>query len=260
MTIPSQVLLIFAVMNNAKEWYRSWFDSPYYHLLYSDRNHQEAANFVSRLIDLIQPAKDAHIIDIACGRGRHALELYRHGFSVSGIDLSPENIKYAKEQAKNMQASDTLQFMVHDMRKPLQTQFSHLFNLFTSFGYFKDPKDNIRTLKSFRTQLAQNGVGVIDFLNPSWVLANLIKEEIIDCDGIRFSIQRYTKGKWLYKDIMFKVDMNHYHFQERVKLFNLKDFINMFSHANLKLVDLFGDYLLNSYNKESSNRQILIFQ
>ena len=72
---------------------------------------------------LVVPAKDAHIIDIACGRGRHALELYRHGFSVCGIDLSAENIKYAKEQAKNMQASDNLQFMVHDMRKPYKHNF-----------------------------------------------------------------------------------------------------------------------------------------
>ena len=253
-------MLIFAFMHNSKEWYTSWFDSPYYHSLYSHRNHQEAADFVSRLIDLFQPKKDAHVLDIACGRGRHALEIYRHGFRVTGIDLSPKNIKYAKEEAKKIQSSNSLQFIVHDMRKPLNTQFSHLFNLFTSFGYFKDPKDNIRTLHSFRSQLALNGVGVIDFLNPSWVLANLVKEESIESNGVIFSIKRYTKGKWLYKDIKFNDTKHHYHFQEQVELFNLNDFISMFSHANLELVDLFGDYQLNSYDKELSNRQILIFQ
>ena len=247
-------------MQKFKEWYSSWFDSPYYHLLYSHRNHEEAANFVSRLLDLIQPAKDAHILDIACGRGRHALELYRHGYAVTGIDLSPENIKYAKEEAKNKQASDALQFMVHDMRKPLDTQFSHVFNLFTSFGYFNDPRDNIRTLESFRAQLAPNGVGVIDFLNPSWVLANLVKEERIERDGIKFSIQRYTKGKWLCKDIQIQVNKHNYQFQEQVELLEINDFITLFSQANLQLVDLFGDYQLQAYDKELSNRQILIFQ
>ena len=247
-------------MHNAKEWYSSWFDLPYYHLLYSHRNHQEASNFVSKLVDLIQPAKDAHILDIACGRGRHALELYRHGYSVTGIDLSSENIKYAKEEAKKKKASDSLQFMVHDMRKPLDRQFSHVFNLFTSFGYFKDPKDNIRTLKSFRTQLSPNGVGVIDFLNPSWVLANLVKEENIEREGINFSIKRYTKGKWLCKDIQFQVDKHNYQFQEQVELLEINDFITLFSQANLQLVDLFGDYQLQAYDKELSNRQILIFQ
>ena len=247
-------------MQKVKEWYSSWFDSPYYHLLYSHRNHQEAADFVSRLIDLIQPAKDAHILDIGCGRGRHALELYRHGFAVTGIDLSPENIKYAQEEAKNKQASDALQFRVHDMRNPLDAQFSHVFNLFTSFGYFKDPQDNIRTLESFRTQLAPNGVGVIDFLNPSWVLTNLVKEESIERDGITFSIQRYTKGKWLCKDIQFEVDKQHYEFQEQVELLEINDFISLFSQVNLQLVDLFGDYQLKKYDNELSNRQILIFQ
>ena len=247
-------------MQKVKEWYSSWFDSPYYHLLYAHRNHLEAADFVKRLLDLIQPPKEAHLLDVACGRGRHALELHRHGYAVTGIDLSPENIKYAKEEAKKMQASDALQFMVHDMRNPMDTQFSHVFNLFTSFGYFKDPKDHVRTLKSFRSQLAPNGVGVIDFLNPSWVLANLVKEESVERDGIRFSIQRYTEGKWLCKDIQFQVDKQHYEFQEQVELLELNDFISLFSEANLQLVDLFGDYQLQAYDKELSSRQILIFQ
>ena len=247
-------------MHNAKEWYSSWFDSPYYHLLYSHRNHQEASNFVSKLVDLIKPAKDAHILDIACGRGRHAIELYRHGYSVTGIDLSPENIKYAKEEAKKKKASDTLQFKVHDMRKPLNTQFSNVLNLFTSFGYFKDPKDKINTLESFRAQLVPNGVGVIDFLNPSWVLSNLIKEESIERDGVRFSIQRYKRGKWLYKDIQFQIDEHSYKFQEQVELLEVNDFITLFSQVNLQLVDLFGNYQLDAYDKDLSNRQILIFQ
>ena len=113
-------------MHNAKEWYSSWFDSPYYHSLYSHRNHQEAADFISQLIDLIQPAKDAHILDVACGRGRHALEVYRHGYAVTGIDLSPENVKYAKEEARKKQTSDALQFMVHDMRIPLDLSLIHI--------------------------------------------------------------------------------------------------------------------------------------
>ena len=161
--------------------------------------------------------------------------------------MSPENIKYAKEEAKKKKASETLQFMVHDMRSPLDRQFSHVFNLFTSFGYFKNPKDNIRTLRSFRAQLVPNGVGVIDFLNPSWVLANLVKEENIEREGLKFSIQRYTKGKWLCKDIQFQVDKHNYQFQEQVELLEINDFITLFSQANLQLVDLFGDYQLHGF-------------
>ena len=82
-------------MNDKKEWFTSWFDSPYYHNLYENRNNQEAADFVLHLIDLIQPKKESRILDVACGRGRHAIELSRLGYNVTGIDLSSESIKYS---------------------------------------------------------------------------------------------------------------------------------------------------------------------
>lgn len=247
-------------MTKATPWYSSWFDSPYYHLLYAHRNDQEASDFIARLIDLLQPKPDATILDVACGRGRHSFEFHRHGYQVTGIDLSPKNIQDAQESRKAKDNKESIEFMVQDMRTPLDRQFSYVLNLFTSFGYFTDPNDNVRTLKSFRKQLAPNGVGVIDFLNPAWVLTNLVKEESVEREGITFSIQRSTKGKWLYKDIQFQVDNESYAFQEQVELLTVKDFISLFAQANLQLIDLFGDYQLGTYNSDQSSRQILIFQ
>ena len=80
------------------------------------------------------------------------------------------------------------------------------------------------------------------------------------CIRDRFSIQRYTEGKWLCKDIQFQVDKHNYQFQEQVELLEINDFITLFSQTNLQLVDLFGDYQLQAYDKELSKRQILIFQ
>ena len=247
-------------MQNKKEWFASWFDSTYYHSLYAHRDHQEAAAFIARLIDLIQPKDDATILDVACGRGRHSLEIHRHGYEITGIDLSPKNIKFAYETAKRKGIDEKVQFMVQDMREPIGKQFSHLLNLFTSFGYFKNPNDNVRTLKAFRAQLAPNGVGVIDYLNPKWVLSNLIESEKLIRDGIEFSIQRHQKGKWLQKNIRFQVNAQDFYFQEEVELLEVKDFIDLFAQANLELVDLFGDYQLSTYDSEKSSRQILIFQ
>ncbi|MEC8090741.1 MAG: class I SAM-dependent methyltransferase [Bacteroidota bacterium] len=253
------LLPTFAHMHN-KEWFASWFESSYYHSLYAHRDHQEAASFVAQLIDLIQPKNDATILDVACGRGRHSLEIHRHGYKVTGIDLSPKNIEYAQKTAQREGIDENVQFMVQDMREPLDKQFSHLLNLFTSFGYFKDPNDNVRTLNAFRAQLAPNGVGVIDYLNPKWVLSNLIESEKLIRDDIEFSIQRQQKGKWLQKDIRFQVNAQDFHFQEEVELLEVKDFIALFAKANLQLVDLFGDYQLGTFDSEKSSRQILIFQ
>ena len=119
------LLPTFAHMHN-KEWFASWFESSYYHSLYAHRDNQEAASFVAQLIDLIKPKNDATILDVACGRGRHSLEIHRHGYEVTGIDLSPKNIEYAQKTAQREGIDENVQFMVQDMREPLDKQFSHL--------------------------------------------------------------------------------------------------------------------------------------
>ena len=56
-----------------KEWFAEWFDTSYYHTLYKNRDEQEAANFISRLIDDLKLPKSSYLLDIACGKGRHSI-------------------------------------------------------------------------------------------------------------------------------------------------------------------------------------------
>ena len=95
-----------------KSWYRSWFNSPYYHLLYADRDEKEAAEFINNLVDHLKPQPGSRMLDVACGNGRHARQLATKGFQVTGIDLSENSIS----EAENDQ-SENLHFFVHDMRK-----------------------------------------------------------------------------------------------------------------------------------------------
>ncbi len=59
-------------MEVPKQWFKDWFNSPYYHLLYSNRDEREAAAFIDKLVDYLRPAPGALMLDVACGRGRHA--------------------------------------------------------------------------------------------------------------------------------------------------------------------------------------------
>ena len=59
-------------MSEAKEWFKSWFDTPYYHILYRHRDDNEAQVFIKNAINKLQPTQSCHILDLACGRGRHA--------------------------------------------------------------------------------------------------------------------------------------------------------------------------------------------
>ncbi|MBZ0327456.1 MAG: class I SAM-dependent methyltransferase [Altibacter sp.] len=237
-----------------ENWYASWFDSPYYHILYKDRDYEEAGYFMNRLTSYLQLPKGAHILDLACGKGRHSKYLNTLGYNVIGADLSPSSISYAK-QFEN----ESLHFEVHDMCLTFSSKFDAIFNLFTSFGYFEDEADNLRTIRAIKNGLKPNGFGVIDFLNVNFVAENLVKEELKVVEGIEFHINRYMKNGYIVKDILFTHSSREYSFTEKVKALTLSDFKNYFEMAGATLKQSFGDYHLHPFDEKTSERLILIF-
>lgn len=237
-----------------KNWYTSWFDTPYYHILYKDRNYDEAGAFMEQLTSFLKLSKDSEILDLACGKGRHSKYLNKLGYQVTGVDLSASSIAYAKKFE-----NERLSFEVHDMCEPFTRKFDAIFNLFTSFGYFENEEDNLRTLKSIKKGLNSNGLAVIDFLNTKYVSDTLIPQESKTIDGITFHIQRYIEDGYIFKNINFSHNKREYSFTERVKALTLDDFNSYFKEANCNLLYCFGDYQLNEFNEEKSERLILIF-
>ena len=94
--------------------YNNWFDSKYYHILYKNRNHQEAREFIKKLIKHLNLKKKSKVLDAGCGKGRHSIEIEKLGHIVTGIDLSKNSIKFAKKHENS-----NLNFIVHDISKPL---------------------------------------------------------------------------------------------------------------------------------------------
>lgn len=241
-------------MDKNQEWFRNWFDSPYYHLLYEHRDEEEAAFFLSNLFRFINPPVNSKILDLACGNGRHAIFLNTLGYDVTGADLSLNNISQANEFSGN-----NLRFIRHDMRNPVSFgKFDIILNLFTSIGYFEKSEDNEKTIKNMYDALTDNGIVVIDFFNADFISKNFIPEEKIVKSGIEFNITRYIKNNAMCKLITFKHHNHNYTFSERVSLLRLKDFEYFFSATKLQLIHTFGSYNLNAFNQEKSERLILI--
>lgn len=239
---------------STKNWFASWFDTPYYHILYKERDDTEAQAFMETLTSYLNISDTCEVMDLACGKGRHSIYLNSIGYRITGADLSPHSIAYAK-QFEN----DRLEFVVHDMSKPYTKQFDAVFNLFTSFGYFENEEDNLNTIKAIKANLKPKGVGVIDFMNIDYVINNLVAENTKEVDGITFNLRRYVEDGYLIKDISFEADGKKHNYQERVKVITLDDFKVMFDKAGVTLLDAFGDYKLNTFNKDTSERLVLIF-
>ena len=243
------------MQKDTENWYSSWFDTPFYHILYKDRDNKEAGNFMDSLTSFLKLSKEAEILDLACGKGRHSKYLNELGFRVTGVDLSPKSIAFAK-QFENT----NLVFEEHDMSISYPKKFDAVFNLFTSFGYFENEKDNLRTIKAIKSELKPNGFAVIDFLNAEFVKSNLVPSETKTVNGIDFNIERIIENGYIIKKIHFNVDNKDYRYEERVRALTLSEFKNFFNEANANLLYCFGDYQLNEFDVESSERLILIFK
>ncbi len=241
--------------NTTKKWFSTWFDTKYYHILYKNRNNEEAQLFMKHLTNYLNLPDNATILDLACGKGRHAKFLNEIGYTVTGVDLSENSIAYAK-QFEN----DTLHFDVHDMRKPYPKQFDAVFNLFTSFGYFENEQDNLDTLKAIQLNLNETGFGIIDFMNVNYIIGHLVAQETKTVDNITFHIKRFVKDGFINKEIQFTDNDEHFCFTERVRAITLADFEAYFEKVGITLLEVFGDYKLGKYHKNTSNRLILLFK
>jgi ubiquinone/menaquinone biosynthesis C-methylase UbiE len=235
-------------------WFANWFDSPYYHTLYKNRDEKEAQVFIDNLIDYLQIPIGSKLIDIACGKGRHAKYFNKKGMDVVGVDLSQNSINTAKkDENKN------LQFSVHDMRENYQENaFDVVANLFTSFGYFENNKDEQKAINAMENNLKKEGILIIDFMNAKKVIANLVLNEQKMINNIQFDITRQVKDGFILKDIRITDGKEQQQFQEKVKAITLADYSEFITNAGLKIIDIFGNYKLDNFDEEISDRLILI--
>lgn len=241
-------------MESKNNWYSEWFDSPYYHVLYKNRDVEEARSFINRVADWLEVKEGESALDLACGKGRHSLMLHEAGLNVVGLDLSPESIKDA-----NKFSSEGLQFVQGDMRNfHLPNRFNYVFNFFTSFGYFNDQEDNLAVLKRIHEHLLPKGIILIDFLNPTEVEGSIVPEEEIERGGVIFHVKRYISDDKIQKEICFTDKGNDFNFKEEVQELRRTDFEELFRKSGFKLIRVFGDYELNPFKEISSKRMILI--
>ena len=235
-------------------WYEKWFNTKYYHILYANRDYDEAKLFINNLASHLKLKKNTKIIDIACGNGRHAIYLNLLGYDVTGIDLSKKNIESASKSSKK-----NLQFFVHDMRKLFkQNEYDLAVNLFTSFGYFDKDFDNEKALLSIANNVKTEGLVVIDFMNVKKVLMNLIKSELKIIDDIEFNITRTIKNNKILKSIDITDGEEKLFFKEEVSIITLDNFSDYIKKAGLQIIDIFGNYHLESFNALKSERLILV--
>ena len=241
-----------------KVWFKNWFNSPYYHLLYANRDDAEAAAFITTLVDYFKPNPNSKMLDVGCGRGRHSRQLASYGYDVTGIDVAPENIKYA-----NQFATPQLHFEIHDMRQLYTARsMDYVFNFFTSFGYFNSKHEHARALHMMATALKKDGILVLDYVNSEVAIQQLVTKEQKQIRQINFTIERWHDNAHLYKRIDVEdpkkgIALTH---TEKVARFSKEILSAMLLQQGLTIKSVWGDYQLNSFDAHQSPRMIFYAQ
>jgi 2-polyprenyl-3-methyl-5-hydroxy-6-metoxy-1,4-benzoquinol methylase len=236
------------------EWFETWFDSPYYHVLYASRTTEEAAFFLNNLSQKLSFQHDWLFCDLCCGKGRHSISLNAMGFKVVGLDLSPNSIKTAK-----LSENASLHFYEHDIRNTFKkASFDVVLNLFTSFGYFESNAENQACLVKTAASIKPGGLLILDYMNSRGAIETFQTSYVKTVAGIDFNISKYIENGYIYKNISFDDQGRAYNFTERVKLIFLEDFQSFFAAAGLKLELTFGNYALDPYVQTQSNRLIMV--
>lgn len=242
-------------------WFEEWFDSPLYEKLYAYRDEEEA----SRLAGLIEkeiPLSDYEsILDLGCGRGRHSLTLAEKGYRVTGVDLSQNAIEKAGKIAEQRKLTN-VEFKVGDMRVPLPETFDAVLNLFTTFGYFLNDKENEKVFESVQSMLKPGGIFFMDYMNEDVVRKNIVPEEKGAYREWDYMISRKIKNGMIYKTIRFFTQSQgqSIKYRERVKLYDLNWFREVAARNHFSLKNTYGNYKGDPFNDEESSRLIMVFE
>lgn len=185
-------------------WYQEWFDRDEYELVYQHRDEREAEQVVDLIERLVRPAPGSEILDVGCGRGRHARVLARRGYRVTGIDVAERALQIARERAE-AEGLHHVRFLRHDMREPLCREcFDGVVNLFTAFGFFEDDADHLRALQAMATALRPGGWLVQDFLNADYVQRHLVPCDRFQLDGVEVVQERWIENGRVNKRIRLR--------------------------------------------------------
>jgi len=236
-------------VNKNFDWYKMWFDSPYYIDVYSHRDENEAVDFADLIESEINPNKNWKILDFCCGTGRLSIELAKRGYNVDGFDLSENLLSIVKEESRKKHLDLNLE--VCDMRQFNRTAHYDLtINFFTSFGYF-DAVENNKVISNMCNSIQKGGWLVFDFFNSTYVQNTLVdKDERIEND-LRIIQKRWIEGDRINKEITIRKNGDSNKFFESVQMYSREELINMLENAGMKIQRVFGDYKGSEFSNES---------
>ena len=244
--------------SRARAWFVDLFDEDYLRTLpfLTPQATQAEAEFVVNAMNL---APGAQVLDLGCGYGRHAMELAARGFHVVGLDLSTPLLVRGGEEAHRRGL--TINFVRGDMRElDFENQFDGVFCLFSTFGYFDD-ETNKKTLQNVARALKPSGKVLVEILNRDYVIADLPTRVWWEGDGCvvleEVELNYFSSRIQVNRSVVFD-DGRQLEQEISVRAYSLHEVGKLMHAAGFRVLEVSGGYQTRGRFFGNQSRHIIV--
>ncbi len=244
--------------SRARAWFVDLFDEDYLRTLpfLTPQATQAEAEFVINAMNL---APGAQVLDLGCGYGRHAMELAARGFHVVGLDLSTPLLVRGGEEAHRRGL--TINFVRGDMRElDFENQFDGVFCLFSTFGYFDD-ETNKKTLQNVARALKPSGKILVEILNRDYVIADLPTRVWWEGDGCvvleEVELNYFSSRIQVNRSVVFD-DGRQLEQEISVRAYSLHEVGKLMHAAGFRVLEVSGGYQTRGRFFGNQSRHIIV--
>jgi ubiquinone/menaquinone biosynthesis C-methylase UbiE len=238
-----------------------WYDRFFQHEYLSFDEHPGTQREVDFLVEVLRLSRGAHLLDLCCGYGRHAIPLSKNDLNVTGVDRSPVMLKRASERATEDEGtSGNPDFVRADMsRLPFTSPFDAVISMFSSFGYFEDDDDNFRVLRQVSEVLKPDGLFLLETANREYVVRHFNPVQVY-----------HPKGDLLIEERAFDVVSSRSHvnvtlisegretrLRHSIRLYTVSELEMLLEAVGLVAEEVWGDFTGADFTWDSPHMILL---
>jgi SAM-dependent methyltransferase len=178
------------------------------------------------------------VLDAPCGRGRIAVHLARAGIRVTGVDLTPYNLNYAKRRFKKEKLNG--EFFLMDLRgMDFGGEFDAAFNWFGSFGYFSD-EENLDVALRYARALKPGGRLILEQVNRERILRKILR---VKQDGDMTVTHNWDeKNQRMEAEWMVTENKKKISWTSSIRLYSLSEFRELYRRAGMEMTGVYGSW------------------
>jgi SAM-dependent methyltransferase len=220
-------------------------------ILFEAGRWESAPGEIDSVLSLLGAPPGSPLLDLCCGPGRHALELARRGFTVTGVDRTASFLEIARRTGGDL----PIEFVQDDMREFCRPQaYAGIINLYSSFGYFEDPTDDRSALEKMWRSLQPGGTLVMEMLGKEILARQLPGRNWVEWEnGFLLEATQITQdwgwleNRWI---TITEAGVNEFFWGHR--LYSASELSALLAAVGFTKIDIYGDLSGTPYNQFAS--------